>query len=97
MPSSNGPLVALIPPVSTFFSLVPAVAAGAGAGVGAEVGFRSTVFSWARVAEGGICEDEGVGSVVAGEVLDAGSGAGGGGAALVGVREGNLRGGSTSA
>lgn len=56
--------------------------------MGAEVGFRSTVFPWARVAEGGICEDEGVGSVVVEEVLDAGSGAGGGGAAFLGVREG---------
>jgi len=48
-----------------------------------EAGFRSTFFASARVVEGGICEDEGVGSAVI-----AGAGAGAGEAAFVVVRRG---------
>jgi len=56
-----------------------------------EVGFRTTFFASARVVEGGICEDEGVGSaVIAGAGAGAGAraGAGAGGAAFVVVRRG---------
>lgn len=56
-----------------------------------EEGFRSTFFASARVVEGGICEDEGVGSaVIAGAEagVGAGAGAGAGRAAFVVVRRG---------
>lgn len=54
-------------------------------------GFRLTFFASARVVEGGICEDDGVGSVVfSGFRAGAGAGAGGGGAAFVVARKGVL-------